>query len=281
MRVAGAAWRFCDKAIGARSRLERPGREVLGFFVLAYALSWVAWLPMLWHPDDLQALHYVGSLGPLVAALVFTARRSGRAGLRDLGVRCVRGPARWVLAAVALPLALYAAGWLVSAAGGEVLPLGDFLGSKEYVDVGWTLIGIEIVFFGYGEEVGWRGFALPALELEGRSAHAATTWLAFFWAGWHLPLFFYAHGLATLPWLMVPGWLVSILLSSYLITWFFRSSGDSLLVVALLHGVVDLVTLTPASNAVTVVAVNAGLIGAAVLVTVRTAPSLDERRRRR
>ena len=87
---------------------------------------------------------------------------------------------------------------------------------------------------------------------------------------------------------MVPGWLISILhssylFSSYLITWLFHRSGNSLLVIAVFHGVVDLVSLTPASNTFTLVTVNAGLIAAAVAVVIRYAPALDRdpRRRRR
>ena len=77
------------------------------------------------------------------------------------------------------------------------MDLGEFLGSKEYANVGWELVLIEVIFFGYGEEVGWRGYALDALQAGGRTAYAASTVLAILWAGWHLPLFFYAHGLAT------------------------------------------------------------------------------------
>ena len=64
--------------------------------------------------------------------------------------------------------------------------------------------------------------------------------------------------------LLVPGWLLSLLFGSCLTTWLYRSSRDSLLVVALFHGCVDLVSLTPAGNTLTLVAVNGGLIAAAV-----------------
>ncbi|TCM51398.1 CAAX prenyl protease-like protein [Kribbella sp. VKM Ac-2568] len=108
------------------------------------------------------------------------------------------------------------------------MDLGEFLGSKEYPNVGWELVLIEVIFFGCGEESGWRGYALDALRADGRTAYAASTVLAIFWAGWHLPLFFYAHGLATLSPLLVPGWLVSLLFGSYLTTWLYRSSRDCL-----------------------------------------------------
>jgi hypothetical protein len=78
------------------------------------------------------------------------------------------------------------------------------------------------------------------------------------------PRLFYAHGLATLSPLLVPGWLLSLLFGPYLTIWLYLSSGASLMVVAIFHGAVDLVTITPASNALILVTVNAGLIAAAV-----------------
>ena len=254
-----------------------PDRRTLAFFALAYALTWMAWLPMLLRPDEWQALHYVGSLGPLVAAFTLTATESGRRGVADLLTRMVRLPWGWVLLAATFPAALYALGVGLSTALGAPVDLGDFLGSKEYADVGWRLVLIEILFFGYGEEVGWRGYALEALQRGGRSAYVATTWLGGFWALWHLPLFFYPHGLATLPPLMIPGWLLSILFGAYLTTWVYLSSGRSIAVAAIFHGAVDLVSITPASTAVTLVVVNAGLIAAAVAVVVRYQPGLDRR----
>jgi hypothetical protein len=55
----------------------------------------------------------------------------------------------------------------------------------------------------------------------------------------------------------------------------YRSSRNSLLVVAVLHGAIDLVSITPAATTPTPIVVNAGLNAAAVFVVVRWAPRLD------
>jgi hypothetical protein len=213
----------------------------------------------------------------MLAAILLTGLEKGRAGLRLLFVRMVRPAPPWLLLAIALPIASYSVGATISWAIGQPIDLGNFLGSKEYVHVGWLLVPIEVIFFGYGEEVGWRGYALHALQRGGATAYTATTVLAVFWALWHLPLFFYPHGLATLAWWMIPGWLLSLLFGAYLTTWLYLSSGNSLLVVAVFHGVVDLVSITPANSTATLITVNAGLIAAAVTVVMRYTSTLSTR----
>jgi membrane protease YdiL (CAAX protease family) len=61
--------------------------------------------------------------------------------------------------------------------------------STEFPDLPRSVYWLaNVVFFGFGEEVGWRGFALPRLQSHA-SALRASLVLAAGWAGWHLPLF--------------------------------------------------------------------------------------------
>lgn len=251
-------------------------KQTVQFFALAYALTWLVWLPMLFAPDRLQVLHYLGSLGPLVAAFVMRSRTGGAPAVRTLLRQMGRWrvPWRWWLFAVGFPPALFLGGALVSALLGDPVDWSQFLGSKEYAGVGIWLVAIEIVFFGYGEETGWRGYAIASLERAGWTSYAATTLFAVFWAGWHLPLFFYPHGLATMPLLMIPGWLVSILFGAYLTTFLFNNARASILIVAVFHGMVDIVSISRAATDATLIVVNAGLIAAAVLVAIRYSPTL-------
>lgn len=49
----------------------------------------------------------------------------------------------------------------------------------------------NLVFYGFGEEVGRRGFALPRLQAR-RTALNASLVVGAGWALWHLPLFAFA-----------------------------------------------------------------------------------------
>jgi len=56
-----------------------------------------------------------------------------------------------------------------------------------------AFLAYNIVSFGFSEEVGWRGFALPRLQ-QRHAAWLATLWLTLGWAIWHAPLFLYRPG---------------------------------------------------------------------------------------
>jgi membrane protease YdiL (CAAX protease family) len=93
-----------------------------------------------------------------------------------------------------------------------------------------------ILTFGIGEETGWRGFALPRLQ-NGRSAFSATLLLWVFWALWHLPLFFYSYDRS-----IIPGMLFGLLAGAITFTWLYNSTGGSVLMTAIWHGLFNYTT---------------------------------------
>jgi len=86
------------------------------------------------------------------------------------------------------------------------------------------------------EEFGWRGYALPKLQVR-RSALSSSLIVGVFWGLWHAPLFWFqphrAAGMPILPILAVFVILVSAF--SVLHTWLYNSTGGSVLLSNAFH----------------------------------------------
>src|SRR4051795_13691230 len=178
---------------------------VLAFFLLAYAISWAWWVPLILSGDVVRAgvgwpTHLPGLVGPAVAAVLVTAAVDGRAGLRDLVRRAVRwriAPLWWlVVAATFLLSGLGAVQALVT--GQDVPALADF---TRYTGVGsitpLAVIAVVFVLNGWGEETGWRGFAVERMLREHDLRRTALV-VGVGWAGWHPPPFLIVRRLPAL-----------------------------------------------------------------------------------
>ena len=181
---------------------------VASFVVLAFVVSCAAWLPLLadrqgwveWSASTY--LHLLGGLGPLVAAVVITTLGRGRDGLGVLWRQATawRGRGRWLALAALGPLALFLVAVAVARlVEGQWPALDRFGASTEYpalpIVVYWLA---NLVLYGFGEEVGWRGYLQPTLE-QRRPVLRAAAILSVIWALWHLPLFGITDGYRQLP----------------------------------------------------------------------------------
>ena len=166
------------------------------FGLLAYALSWADWIALAVRGARVAAgghvTHFPGLLGPAVAALVVVALRDGRPGLRQLVGRLgrVSRPTPRFLAYALSPLGFLALALAILRLSGGTLPSpGEFAlySGLPPLPLAVTVV-LVLVFNGYGEETGWRGFALAPLQAR-FGAVRGTLLLALLWAGWHAPLF--------------------------------------------------------------------------------------------
>lgn len=230
---------------------------VTAFVVLAFALSWTAWLPLLaqvqgWVPGPPRSwLHLLGSLGPALAALAVVACARGRAGLADIGRRLLawrRRPAAWAFVLLVPPALLLVAGpaaVVVSGGGLDDLDRSAFGRSTEFAElplVGWWVA--NLVFFGVGEEVGWRGFLQPHLEARLPPVTAAGL-VSVPWALWHLPLFGVTPSYRAMPLIGFAGFALSIWVASWIFAWLLHVGRGSLLVVVVFHAWFDIATNSP------------------------------------
>jgi uncharacterized protein len=252
-------------------------RPLASFFALAYIISWLLWAP-LWLPavglhglPVLPFQHAIGALGPIAAAFLVSAMESGRTGPGDLLRRMGlwRGRLLWLAVALVAPYALLAIAAVAAALlGGQSVSPAVFGSSREFPQFSALgFLAYNVISFGYGEEVGWRGFALPRLQTR-HSALVASLLLTLGWALWHAPLFFYRPGYTSMDAAGVAGWFFSLLTGAVLLTWLYNESRGSILVVAVFHATVD-VAFTSAISSPFVVNVAGALItfwGIVVLV---------------
>jgi len=223
---------------------------VVPFFVLACALSWLAWAPLTasalgWSgATPSPYLHLLGGLGPAAAGLILAAR-GGRASFARLLRRTIAAPPRWIVFGVGGPVALYLIAAVILGLLGHDVDLSATGRSTEFPALGVVSFAIaNIVFYGFGEEIGWRGYALPRMQAH-QTATRATLYLALGWAIWHLPLFAFSAGLSAMGPAEVLGWAASILAGAFLMTFVFNASGGSVLVVALFHATLDILMTSP------------------------------------
>src|SRR5215213_630948 len=213
---------------------------LITFFVLAYALSWSIESPIVFLGDsvsDAQSLVLVALASniPSLLGIVLTGVVLGRGGLRKLLGRLLpwRVNPLWYLVVFLGPAALV----------GGAVALNTLLGGPA-LSLGMPLLGVAVylafhIFPGsaLGEEIGWRGYALPRLQTR-MSALSASLILAPIWALWHLPL--WLTGAPGRTPIIYAGFVVSAFGLSVLLTWVYNSTGGSLLLVVLLHATANL-----------------------------------------
>ena len=204
--------------------------------------------------------HALGAVGPIGAAVTIAALVDGRRGVRALisSLGAWRGRLRWVAVAVLGPaLVLVLAVMLAAQIEGTPVSWDGVGVSREFPAL--SAIGFfayNVITFGIGEETGWRGFALPRLQIR-HSALVATALLTLGWAAWHIPLFLYRPGYTSMGLGGTVGWLASLFTGAVLLTWLFNASRGSLLVVSLFHAAIDIVFTSDVASPMTVTAAGA------------------------
>jgi membrane protease YdiL (CAAX protease family) len=223
-------------------------KQLTTYFGLTYLISWIIWLPLYGHIFGLDSLlslpfqHAIGGLGPLVAAIIATWLLEKEKGVKQLLCNCLQmrplvcfGIA--LLSPFLLAIIAMIMGYMINKSPMDLVGL---MKSKEFPQFTLpTSFIYNLVFFGFGEEVGWRGFALPRFQNK-FNALTSSIILTVFWALWHWPLFFYRPGYTSMDIAGILGWVFSLLTGSILLTWLFNSSKGSILVCAVFHSTIDI-----------------------------------------
>ena len=199
--------------------------RLIQFFALTFVWSWSCWLlAAIAKPGSNYAsstLFFLGGFGPSLAAIAVVAMSGGKAGLRVWLQRCLtwRGKPGWLVLAFLAPLAI-----LTLAAGAHIALGGSVPPPPAISHMGLFVANFFLVFLvggPLGEELGWRGFALPALQqqLGWRTASLA---LGAVWGVWHLPLFFISKSAQNSG--SIVAFFVLIVATSIFYTWLYNRS---------------------------------------------------------
>jgi len=208
------------------------------FFLLSYAVTWMCfiWVAAARIPprSPLGAgLILLGAFAPGLVALALTARAEGGPGARALLGRVLRWRVAW-------PWYVFAVGYIpgikLSVALVHRLATGAW---PHFGTDPLHLIPAAIAFstpFQAGEEVGWRGYALPRLATRLGLARASLV-LGVIWAVWHLPQFFIREGDTYGQSFFV--FTFQVVALSVAMAWLYARTGGSLLLVMLMHAAVN------------------------------------------
>lgn len=218
------------------------------FFSLAFLFTWANWVTQVLSERGIIETTVPGFVviiagyGPALAAILVTGITRGRDGLRWLFSSLFRWRVglRWYLAALLIPPAIHIGALLLHLLFSSAPLLIDNTVALPFAADGLSLWGqagmlfaiFMLGFDGLGEELGWRGFALPRLQ-EKRSALVSSLILGFFWALWHLPYMLSAgSALADRP---LPLFFLNVIGISIVYTWLYNNTRGSTLLAILFH----------------------------------------------
>ena len=203
---------------------------MLAFFGLTMAISWGLWWPIAGGYVASDVAERVAVFGPTIAALVLTGYLHEREGVVRLGrrLRHWRVAPRWYLLSLGFSPALLLVAVAVHRATGGSLPTLSFPDPR-ILAIGFVYVLLTSVA---GEELGWRGFALPRLQ-RSYSALTASLLIGAVWFLWHLPLFYMHDDFHRF--IPLELFALQIVGFSVLYTWLFNNTDGSLVLPHLFH----------------------------------------------
>ena len=228
------------------------------FLTITYAVTWTFFLAALAFSRGMapsnQALAmvpgllvFVGTMAPGLVAIAITARIGGTPRITALLDRLFlwRVGARWYLFAIGYMALIKLATALARRMMTSSWPRLDYQS--------WATVITAVIVstpFQAGEELGWRGYALPDLAERIGLARGSVV-LGMIWACWHLPLFFLSVPGNSEYGQSFPVWALGVTGLSVAFAWLYAHTGGSLFLTMLMHSVVNNIphfAFTPAAN---------------------------------
>ena len=216
--------------------------KLILFFIIAFIISWAIWMPsvlstqgIILVPDWYGIVSNLAVFGPLISAFIVVLSFEGRKNAFELLKKGwkVGFRKKWLIPLFLLPFVISGLTFILT-----VVTTNDTW-TAVYQDTSFanTMLTVLIMFFlggPLGEEYGWRGFALTRLQKKW-SAWLSSLVLGLIWGLWHLPLHFMEN--TTQEFIPIWAGIILIMVSSFIYTWLYNNTGNSVLIAMLFHWV--------------------------------------------
>ncbi|HKJ38443.1 MAG TPA: CPBP family intramembrane glutamic endopeptidase [Anaerolineales bacterium] len=216
------------------------------FFLLVFGLTWPFMIVDALGSHDVLPfrlpipLMIVMGYMPTLAAVIVTGMTKGKEGIRALFRKLLIAKVglRWYVLAIFGYAAVCAGAIGLSNLLGEAST--PFLSENfpKFSNPVEMVLSVAVMFLAIslvnGEELAWRGFALPRLQAK-FNALTSSVILGVIWGAFHLPLFFTLTG-SSQAGVSFLGFLLSTVSLTIIFTWMYNHTRGSVLLAYLLHG---------------------------------------------
>ena len=208
--------------------------QITIFFVLVIILSWFPWYAGI-APETAT---FIPSLLGLAMAFAVNGKQGGLNLLRSVGRWRVR--LRYWLIAWFGVLVIYGIGLGIYLIMGGQAPSFTVFRQELHLLPIWLVIVFLPWNGAVGEELGWRGYALPRLQQRSGPLIASLV-IGTIWGIWHLPSFFNPTSVqASLGLVFLIPFVVGTIANSVIMTWLFNRTKASALVAGIIwHAATD------------------------------------------
>ncbi|GAA1685126.1 type II CAAX endopeptidase family protein [Microbacterium lacus] len=222
-------------------------RPLTMFFVIAYAVTWLLWSPLIllgvpaFNPDTFAPTIWVLpgiAIGVTGTAFLMVGLIDGKPGIRRLASRLIsfRHGIQWYLVAILL---------LPGTAVIVTLILGATDAGAAFALTSLVIYpasyAAHFIFGPLFEETGWRGFALPRMQNK-YGPFRGTFYLSLLWATWHFSLYipsWFGSGDIGQGMFGLGFFTLTVIGMTFIFTWLSNNTQASLALCILLHGSID------------------------------------------
>jgi membrane protease YdiL (CAAX protease family) len=204
------------------------------FFSLTFIISWALFIAAAKAPDNNNFYFFIAICTPALVAIFLTGMSGGTTALNALLQRICewRVGLQWYAFAIGYMLAIRFSAALI-----QRLAVGTWPQFSHLSWIAYAAVIVQSLPVIAGEEIGWRGYALPQLGAKmGFGIGSAV--LGVLWAFWHFPLFFILPGSGNYG-QSFPLFLLGTVALSIAMGWLFVHTKGSVLLATLMHSAVN------------------------------------------